>query len=182
MTDDTELTGAERAALDRWRVDAAAPPHIAQAVVDALKQRGLIASRRPRWAAATLAAAALLAAFVAGSFMPRSDRLSSREPQFVLLLYSGDDAASAPSRREEYTAWARTIAGRGTAISGLELVDSPDAVLSLPSDTTLPAAMPAQPRGFFVVRARDFAEARRIAETCPHLRHGGRIVLRRVAS
>jgi hypothetical protein len=42
--------------------------------------------------------------------------------------------------------------------------------------------MPAQPRGFFVVRARDFAEARRIAETCPHLRHGGRIVLRRVAS
>jgi predicted GIY-YIG superfamily endonuclease len=41
---------------------------------------------------------------------------------------------------------------------------------------------PVQPRGFFVVRARDLAEAQRIAAACPHLRYGGRIVLRRTAS
>jgi hypothetical protein len=39
-----------------------------------------------------------------------------------------------------------------------------------------------QPRGYFVISARDADEARRIAATCPHLRHGGRIVLRRVVS
>ena len=34
--------------------------------------------------------------------------------------------------------------------------------------------------GFFLVRAATEAEAQRIARECPHLRHGGRVVLRPV--
>ncbi len=36
--------------------------------------------------------------------------------------------------------------------------------------------------GYFVIRARDYAEATSIAMTAPHLRYGGSIELRRIES
>jgi len=34
--------------------------------------------------------------------------------------------------------------------------------------------------GFFLIRVHDAAEARQIAEACPHLKHGGRVELRAI--
>jgi hypothetical protein len=34
--------------------------------------------------------------------------------------------------------------------------------------------------GFFIIAARDPEQAREIASTCPHLRHGGWIVIRQI--
>jgi hypothetical protein len=37
-------------------------------------------------------------------------------------------------------------------------------------------------RGFFVISASDFQDALSVARSCPHLRHGGRILVRPIAS
>jgi hypothetical protein len=95
--------------------------------------------------------------------------------RFVLLLYAGADpvAGTPDTRRREYAQWARDLTAAGTAISGEELAE--DA-------RDLPAAPPSSevslPRGFFIVSAPDLAAAERIAATCPHLRYGGRIVVK----
>jgi hypothetical protein len=36
--------------------------------------------------------------------------------------------------------------------------------------------------GFFIIVAKDDAEALAIAHGCPHLAHGGRVVVRRIAT
>jgi hypothetical protein len=99
-------------------------------------------------------------------------------PRYMLLLYAGGDpvTGTADDRRREYAQWARDIASRGVAISGDELADE-SKVLGAGTDvnTTL------QPRGFFIVEAPDLPSAERVASSCPHLRHGGRIVIRRIA-
>jgi hypothetical protein len=109
-----------------------------------------------------------------------ADRSPVNQPEFVLLLYAGNDAGATPGRRDEYSAWARSIAAQGTTISSLELAEPSELMAVLPDNPG--SAPPVQPRGFFVVRARDLAEAQRIAATCPHLRYGGQIVLRRAVS
>ena len=36
------------------------------------------------------------------------------------------------------------------------------------------------PTGFFIVAARDSADAAALAESCPHLKHGGRVAVRAI--
>ena len=92
----------------------------------------------------------------------------------ILLLYGGDTGDRA-DRREEYGGWAHSVASRGVDITGAELSDTGDEV---PAGT---ADGPA-PRGYFIVTASSAAEARQIAASCPHVRHGGRIVIRPIVS
>lgn len=183
-----EWTEAERAALDRLR--AAGPPaDLEEAVVDALAARGRIAGsgggggdvRVPRrralgWAA--LAAAACLAAFLAGRAI--SDRGAGVEPTarmgtYMILLYE-DASYRAPATPEaraarvrEYAAWAADLRERGIEIRGEELD---------------PAGAPEGPAGvlsgFFLLEAPSAEAAEEIARTVPHLRHGGTVVVRRV--
>ena len=71
------------------------------------------------------------------------------------------------------------LASRGVQVSGEELSEESAA---LGPSIGSAADGGALPRGFFVIRAGDLAEAQRIASTCPHLRYGGRIVIKRVVS
>jgi hypothetical protein len=91
-------------------------------------------------------------------------------PRFALLLYGGETAES-PDRRREYAAWARTLSRQGVDIDGEEL--GPRRV-ELPS----PGSDISDPRGFFIVSAATLEAARDVAASCPHLSHGGRIVIR----
>jgi hypothetical protein len=59
-------------------------------------------------------------------------------------------------------------------ISGLKLQDSSAALGETDTAASFELA------GLFLVTARDMEEVRRIAETCPHLRYGGGIVIRPV--
>ena len=183
-----EWTEAERAALDRLR--AAGPPaDLEEAVGVALAARGRIASsgggvgdmRVPRRRAlgwAVLAAAACLAAFLAGRAI--SDRGAGVEPTvamgtYMILLYE-DASYRAPATPEahaarvrEYAAWAADLRERGIEIRGEELdpagaLEGPAGVLS----------------GFFLLEVPSAEEADEIARTVPHLRHGGTVVVRRV--
>jgi hypothetical protein len=186
MSDDnsTPLNEDERARLLRARVEVAPPRAVEEQTVAALRQRGLIRpSRRPLYAVAGLAAAGVL--LVAGVAWVMTHRPSpagtavsvATGPRYLLLLYAGSEpiGGTAEQRRREYSQWARDIASRGVAISGEELGDETLVVGAGGADGG------AQPRGFFIVEAPDMPSAQRLASSCPHLRYGGRIVIRRIA-
>jgi hypothetical protein len=177
-----EWTPEELDRLRAARVDGAPPRGLEEATVAALRERGLVrpANRRLMAAAGLVAVAATLVVAVGWSVMHRSAApapVPQASPRFVLLLYAGTDpiGGTPDTRRREYAQWARDVAAGGAAISGEEL--SEDAQV-IPADNTVGPL----PRGFFVVSAPDVEAAQRIAATCPHLRYGGRIAIKRIVS
>ena len=174
-----DWTAEEQARLRAARIDGVPPRGLEETTVAALRERGLVRppKRRLMAVAALVAMAAALVVAVGWSVTHRSVAPPS-SPRFVLLLYAGTDpVAGAPdARRREYSQWARDVSAGGTAISGEELSEE---AREIPA----PAGAPPGgllPRGFFLVSAPDLDAAERIASTCPHLKYGGRIVIKRV--
>jgi hypothetical protein len=162
------LTRDEAEALRALKHDEEPPLRIETAVVQKLKRDGVIRSSRSR-APILAAVAAAIVAFAVGLSVPRAQKVASPAPtgpRFAILLYPGTIPADAPKRRDEYAAWARQIAAGGTSVQGEQLGDEADD--------------PSGPRGFFIISAPDADRARAIAATCPHLKYGGRIVVRRI--
>jgi hypothetical protein len=162
------------------------PPALRARVIRSLRQRGLIASRAAQPIARTaLAIAAGVLLFLAGGvFAPelRSPTPDLR-PSFVLLLYEdstfrGNDG----SHVSEYIAWADSLRTEGVLVMG-ERLDPRAGVVSA-SDATGPESGNAFGTigGLFVVRAADLNAAISLARTCPHVRLGGRVVVRPVAT
>ena len=181
-----EWTPEELDRLRAVRVDGAPPRGLEEATVAALRERGLVRPmpRRLAAAAALVAVAATLVVAVGWSVMHRSAApapVPQASPRFVLLLYAGTDpiGGTPDTRRREYAQWVRDVAAGGAAISGEELSENAREVP--PRADAQPIAGPL-PRGFFVVGAPDLDAAQRIASTCPHLRYGGRIVIKRIVS
>ena len=174
MSDDEgDWSDVERAALARLKASAAAPDGIEARIVSQLRSRGLLHAPSHRFRQWAVAAAVVVLAFAAGALVNRATpRGESPDIRFMLLLYGGTDG---DSRRTEYAAWAQSVADKGINISGAEL--SPVAE-ELPAGAAAMLPTDAQPRGYFIVAAATLQEARRIAGTCPHLKHGGRIVIR----
>jgi hypothetical protein len=180
-----DLSPDERKALGAMKQDRQPPARVEQAILHTLRQRGLLAVRR-RWSLPVIAAAVValvLAAWLGAQWQTRRasiERTPLAQPRFVILLYAGDSMANADgvTRRDEYAAWAQRLAAQGTTISGEELEETG---VDIPAGS-MTAQPLAQPRGYFVIGARDAADAKAIAATCPHLRHGGRIVVRRIMS
>lgn len=170
MTDD-ELTPQQADALSKARQPIPPPAALEDQAVMLLRQRGLL-GRRPLGRAATWIAIAASLIALAGWFAVRRPAAPAQGPRFVLLLYGGAGfhAGEPASRREEYGAWARDLTSRGIAISGEELGSETAQIGGV--------ALEPEPRGFFIVRAADLAAAQAIATTCPHVRYGGRIVIK----
>ena len=113
--------------------------------------------------------------------------------RYVLFLYGGDAPGSPayvgrqngrPSEEQarisEYKAWAHSLRESGALISGEKLNDAEE-ILGTPVQTAggaAPSLGPSALGGYFIIAARDAAQARAIASTCPHLRHKGLIVIR----
>jgi hypothetical protein len=178
MTDE-DLTREERDRLAGARVAVEPPSGLEDRTVRALRERGLV--RRPRPRAIAIGAVAAAAAIVLAAGWAAMSRTAAPDdaPRFVLLLYAGADASAgtADTRRREYAAWARDLASRGVAITGEELGDDTREVGAGASSSSSADLLP---RGFFVVSAESLEAAERIAATCPHIRYGGRIVIRRI--
>lgn len=165
-------------------------PEVEERIVAALSARGLIRTSwtRSRFAArlATVAAglALVAAGFAAGRGSAGRATSPSAEPRFALFLLRGSESLPENPREEagrvdEYRSWARGLAGAGRFVSGEKLEDRGEAlgvaagaVASPPEDEV---------RGFFVISAENFEDALAIARQCPHLRHGGRILVRPIA-
>jgi hypothetical protein len=165
-------------------------------VVRALRAEGLVRSTaskgvdvrmlHTRWAVA--AGILLVLGVFAGGYVARSgeDAVQDARPQFALLLYEDASYQSAPAdgqqaRIAEYAGWARRLAIDGHLVDAGKLSDAGEL---LAGDKGSTAVVPRAPEGvlagYFVIYAKDRAEAERIARECPHLKYGGTISLREI--
>jgi hypothetical protein len=178
----------ERVSAALARAAGAGVPHPAE-----LRARS-IRARIAGWAAAALAAGLLLG-FLAGNGVrapgptappappgpvaaPAPADLPADAPRFLLLLLEPIGVgATAPDddRVAEYAAWARSLRQRGRLVAAEKLADSPATWIG-------PPAEPAGERvaGFFLLRAATYEEALRLANESPHVKHAGRVELRRI--
>jgi hypothetical protein len=152
------------------------PAGSADRAVAALRRSGLIRGARPwRWLGVAAAVAVAFAGGVALGRNPSHPAAEDPRPQFVILLYGGDtpDAAEDARHTGEIAAWARGLAERGNALSGAKL-NAHEYPLGTGGASTGDLG------GYIVLAASGVEEAMAMARTCPHLRHGGRIVVRPV--
>ena len=204
-----ELSPEEYEVLRRARADVAPPRRLEDDTVAILRERGLVRPPKRirsiasvRWMM-TWAIAATVVAIAGWAIVQRfqgqetsTSAVLTRAaatapsaiagPRYMLLLYAGGTpvAGTPDTRRREYAEWARGIASRGVAISGEELSEEArevGAATAGGSVAVAPSSGPL-PRGYFVVSAPDLESAQRIASTCPHLRYGGRIVVKKIVS
>jgi hypothetical protein len=182
-----DLTANERAAFSALRRDVPPSEELEREVVNALAARGLLrppAAARRGWlrpiALACAAAAILAIGVVIGSRGHGGRPIGTALPRYVLVLEGpGEPPADEEAQRvREYKLWARQVAAEGHLVSGEKL--GPEALrLGIPDG--FPAGGAESVRGYFVIAARDEREALEIARGCPHLRHGGWIVVRPIA-
>jgi hypothetical protein len=104
----------------------------------------------------------------------------SAEPRFLLLLFEGPAFDTLSSTHEarvaEYGNWARDLARRGQLVDAGELAPAEQRL------GTMATSGGDLIDGMFIVKAKDEAEARAIAATCPHLKHGGGVSVRLIRS
>jgi hypothetical protein len=159
------------------------PPHLKGRVLASLRSRGLVETRPGRrtlvWRIAAAAACAVIG-FAGGLFVSRAPDTAPEGPRFLLLLY--EDSAYQPAalpdeRAAEYSAWARSLAEQGRTVSGEELASTSRIVAPNDSASTSNLGTLA---GFFLVGASSEAEAVAIAQASPHVKYGGRVVVRPV--
>ena len=183
---DEELSAVERAALRELRRDVAPPEALERRVLEALKTGAALpgAVRPASFRTARFVAFATAAAVLFGLGLWAGSRISTRtapaakaQTRYLLLLEGpGDPPPEEEARRvEEYKRWTRSVAASGHPITGEKL--RPE-VFRLGPDTS-PGGDESL-LGFFVIAAGNDREALEVARGCPHLRHGGRIVVRAI--
>ncbi len=188
-----QLDDQELAALRALSHDRRPPPELEDRVVAALGRRGLI--RAPawrRWLPAAAAAVMILAlGFAAGRFsLQPVPATADDSPRFVLLLYDTPEreASRAPELERrlsaEYGAWADQLGDDGRFVAGdpihgegrmLRRLD--EKVEAQPAGTEAGGEIVV---GYFMIRARDHAQAVEIAKACPHLKYDGGVLVRQV--
>ena len=172
------------------------PPELEERIVQTLRNEGLIRhtstggeQMKKHYAVMSIVAvAALLAGFVAGQRLDDSPAAAADDDleQFVMLLYENDsyqypEEGRMAERIGEYSQWAREVAAAGKLVAGEKLAD--DGLLVAPGQSptpTIPVAEQGTIGGYFIIRAQDADEAAALAATCPHVRYGGTVSLRRL--
>lgn len=112
-------------------------------------------------------------------------------PDYMLLLHQNQDRPR-PSSPDEfmammkaYLAWTDRIRAEGRHKAGNKLTDDPGKIIRPEGGRTTATDGPyAESKeivgGFYLISAKDYDEACRVAETCPHLTYGGRIEVRQI--
>lgn len=169
--------------LGHLRSDVPPPPALQARVEASLTGRGLLrtpSGRRVRNAIA--AAIAGLCLFGAGLLAGRMGGrpAASAGDRYALLLYDPagfDRGIPEDSLVAQYRAWARSLGPRLDL--GEKLGDREEQLLEA-SGTPQGDGDRGRLGGFFIVNAGSWEEAMRIARSCPHLKHGGLIAVRRI--
>ena len=147
------------------------PAELEARVLSSLQDRGKLArddSRLVRRLVKLAAAIVLFAGGFATAMLSNRPPAEDTRPRYALLLYDGDrpgvdDVA-------EMREWVIGLRERGHFVAGEKLDDVP-----ISGDPALAA-----PAGFIIVSANSPEEAVTISRTMPHLRNGGRVVIRAV--
>jgi len=179
-------TEGEREIMKKLYGEHTPPPELESRTVGALKRRGLfgipMANPWPRRMAFLTGAAAL---YILGFFSPSIVGMFETAPpasgEFLLLLHETPASmnASETDQVREYTMWARQLAEAGTLKSGEKLGETLSSLSGDGTSSTGHAGV-GDISGFFLLYAPTFEDAMAIARTCPHLRYGGSIELRRI--
>ena len=171
---DDRLTSEERADFDRLPREAMPPQHLEERVVASLRRAGHLQPARARSAWLRIAAAvALVLGGVLIGRLTTAPATPSSQPAYLLLLYGGESLPhEEASRVAEYAAWAATLTHRGQLILAERL--RPERRVVGPS----PPAAGDRAVGFFLIRADDLDSATVVAQSCPHRKYGGTIVVR----
>ncbi len=178
-----------RRELARLPRELAPPQDLEARVVAALRARGWLAAARPRpsfWrlgGAVAAGLALLLASFWLGR---QGGRLGHPPPvpSYLLMLREGADFNrerwSEARLVGEMRTWARGQLGVRHFVVGEKL--DRDGWVVRPSRVAGMSPLDIQdaPDGFFVIAASSDQEALGLARSCPFLRHGGRIEVRRI--
>jgi hypothetical protein len=150
-------------------------PGLKTRVVESLTGLGLLASparRGARWIPWATAAALSVVGFGLGRASTSSPAAPPAAGQRYVLLLNGAGSTT-PSenalRRKEYGDWLNDLHARGLGVAGEELVGEQH---DLPEPRIGPPVV-----GYFIITARNQSEALSIAETTPHLRHGGGVTV-----
>ncbi len=160
------------------------------------RQPPVASPRAPWWPVAAAAAIAgiALGGLIGGAIGSRIGGSRGREvaaepshsglPTFALFLEepAGQWPPHTPLMRPGYFEWMDTLVARGQYAGGERLSEDAGRYLALgdtigSADTTRAAAA-VNFSGLFLIHARDYDDAVRIARGSPHLRHGGVLVRR----
>jgi hypothetical protein len=186
---DDDLDEGLRRELARLPREMVPPTGLEARVVAALRERGRLAAARPRPSPWRLggAVAASLALLLAGFWLGRQGDhrgLPPAVPSYLLLLRPGADfnREGRPEARmtAETGAWARRQIGVRRFVLGEKLDLDGWLLKSTRVAGMSPMDLQDAPDGFFVIDAASDQEALAIARTCPFLRYGGRIEVRRI--
>lgn len=112
-------------------------------------------------------------------------------PQYILILHDDLEALSRISPDEmqrvvaKYMAWSQQMGESGHLRGGEKLRDDGGKTLTAPGGKLVVRDGPfAEAKelvgGYFLIEARDYAEATTLCADCPHLALGGRIELREI--
>jgi hypothetical protein len=187
-----ELSPAERDELQTLRREVPPPPAMEAELLARLSREGLIARRASRRYGVVLAAAAAAGIFAlglaAGGALRRTPTttapVAAASPRYVLFVESpvGESMTDEQmmARVKEYRGWSVRMRSEGHGLGGEKLADGG---WSLLGDSAVALGPPSEGfvlGGYFLLQARDDAQALEIARTHPHLKHGGRMVLRRI--
>ncbi len=165
--------------LRRMSREQVPPAHLEDSTVSRLRHASLLGP--PPGRRRMLVAASVLFAFWLGwaTANAGTDGATPPPPTFALMLYGGppDDDSTHVALAAEYAAWAAADHGE-VAVVGGEALGAPDDLV-VPPDVRM--VIPAQaPVGFFLVQAPTIEAASRLARQCPHLKHGGLVVVQAI--
>ncbi len=176
---DDPLPKDEQARFDALPRAIEPPPLLEDRVVRGLRASGALgpSSRSSAWLRAAAAVVLVAGGFTLGRLTAAGPDPSAAPAgtRYLLLLYGAASASAAEeaARVREYGAWAGEEAAAGRLISGEKLGDLEMIVGGASSQAATPA-----PSGFFIIRASTQAEAQTIAARCPHVKHGGTVVVK----
>jgi hypothetical protein len=194
-----ELSTEERQAFAGLVREQTPPPALEERVVEALKQAKLLRPRKRLWRARVprvgLAVAASLLIFmfgavVGGKWLAKPAQKTDA-PAFMLLLRAVPERAQPRSAEElrqrvkEYSDWAGQLRQQGVRVDG-ERLGTEARVLSMSDGRAVVSENRSaleQPvvSGYFLIAARDYESAAKVAAGCPHLKYGGSIEVRQIA-
>ena len=111
--------------------------------------------------------------------------------EYMMLLHESTSGFADLSAQDieqiinEYTAWSNTVAAQGKMAGGKKLKDEAGKNLMINNGSLRVTDGPfAEAKevigGYFTILADNYDEAIKTAQTCPHLKYGGRIELREV--
>ena len=151
--------------------------NLEDAVVARLRSEGLVRPQRRIGAGAWVASAAAILAFggilATNVIGPRPDAQEATRV-YVIAMYAGPEyppLTSNDRRLDEHGRWAAAHqSGPARIVRGGPL-ENPIARFGPPGTAT------GRMVGYFTVRARTPADAIRLANSAPHIRHGGTVIL-----